>query len=261
MAKQQYTVSIEPLTGVHIGTGEVLTPLDYKLAKFATKRGKIDSKMMYFKFSSEKILARLIAEQKDLRDFDRASVAGNMKELQKFFNDHCTEISDTDYPCDVTTSFSQKYEANRSKDPLDNSAEVLTMYHAAGSPFPVIPGSSIKGSFRTAILNHLLADSNYRKRYDNLLHGYDALLAERNEYLLAKNIAHYEAKMQKELLEYNDAKNDPFRCLSIADCTFKPSAQLAGLLKNISCDKTSGELSSLDKMQIQAEVLRGSLLD
>ncbi|MDR1399213.1 MAG: type III-A CRISPR-associated RAMP protein Csm5 [Treponema sp.] len=259
MAKQQYTVSIRPLTGVHIGTGKTLTPLDYKIA---TKIGEVDfKKPMYFKFSSDKILERLIAEQKDLTAFDRASVAGNMKELQKFFNDQCTEISDTDYPCDVTASFIQKYKENRSKDPLDNSAEVLSMYHTEGSPRPAIPGSSIKGSFRTAILNYLLADPNYRKRYDNLLHGYNALLAERNERFLVRNIARYEATMQKELLEYNDAKNDPFRCLSIADCTFKASGtQLTGLLKNISCSKTSGELSGLDKLQIQAEVLRGSLL-
>jgi CRISPR-associated protein Csm5 len=253
MAKQQYTVSIRPLTGVHIGTGETLTPLDYKIA---TRMGKTDfKKPMYFKFSSNKILARLIKEQKDLTAFDRASVAGNMKELQKFFNDHCMEISDTDYPCDVTSSFIQKYKENQSKDPLDNSAEVLPMYHAEGSPRPVIPGSSIKGSIRTAVLNHLLADLN-DKRYDNLQDDYKAQLKERNG-----KIAPYAATMQKNLLEYNDAKNDPFRCLSITDCTFKANGtQLTGLLKNISCGKISGKLTSLDNMQIQAEVLRGSLL-
>jgi CRISPR-associated protein Csm5 len=259
MAKKQYTATITPLTGVHIGTGETLTPLDYKIA---TKMGKVDfKKPMYFKFSSDKILARLIAEEKDLTAFDRASVSGNMKELQQFFHGHCREISDTEYPCDVTTGFIQTYKKNHDKDPLDNAAEVLPMYHAEGSSRPTIPGSSIKGSVRTAILNYLLADPDYKKRYDELLHGYDALLAERNDRVLARNIAHYETTMQKKLLDYNDAKNDPFRSLSIGDCIFKASGtQLTGLLKNISCGKTSGELASLDKLQIQAEVLRGTLL-
>jgi hypothetical protein len=93
-----------------------LTPLDYKIA---TKMGELDfKKPTYFKFSSDKILRRLIAEQKDLAAFDRASVAGNMKELQKFFNDHCTEISDTDYPCDVTTSFFKSIKKIEVKTPL-----------------------------------------------------------------------------------------------------------------------------------------------
>lgn len=36
---------------------------------------------------------------------------------------------------------------------------------------------------------------------------------------------------------------------------------MTGLLKNISRDKTSEELIGIDKLQIQAEVLRGTLLD
>jgi CRISPR-associated protein Csm5 len=45
-----------------------------------------------------------------------------------------------------------------------------------------------------------------------------------------------------------------------SDCAFSANAQLVGVLKNISVDNT-GELTALDKLQIQAEVIRGTLLD
>ena len=54
MPKKIYTIEIEPLTGVHIGTGEKLTPIDYAVKP-------INRKDMYLKFSSDKILDRLIS--------------------------------------------------------------------------------------------------------------------------------------------------------------------------------------------------------
>jgi CRISPR-associated protein Csm5 len=80
MAKKQYTLTITPLTGIHIGTGEALTPLDYKIA---SKVGDVDfkEKPMYWKFSSDRILRRLMGDEKALAAFESASAAGNMKEL------------------------------------------------------------------------------------------------------------------------------------------------------------------------------------
>ena len=56
--KERYKLIIEPITPVHIGTGVELTPLDYKVT---SKLGTLDfKKNMYFKFSSDKILRRMI---------------------------------------------------------------------------------------------------------------------------------------------------------------------------------------------------------
>ncbi|MFP3091134.1 type III-A CRISPR-associated RAMP protein Csm5 [Treponema sp. TIM-1] len=243
MAKKTYTLTIRPLTGIHIGTGEELTPLDYKLTKSSSKTaaGTI-VKTMYWKYSSDKILRRLIAEKKDLSAFERAGVNGNMGELQSFFQANCT-LDDLDYLCDITKEFEQVYNYNRAKDPYDNAARVLSMYRPEGSTRPVIPGSSLKGSIRTAVLNSRLED------LENA--AYEALLRESNE-----------SKVQKKVLDYDDAKNDPFRCISIRDSAFSAKdTQLVGLLKNISGNKTKDTLFSLDKLQIQAEVIRGELLE
>jgi CRISPR-associated protein Csm5 len=54
MEKEHHVLTLTPLTGVHIGNGEELTPLDYKIAK---KVGSLDfKKEMYWKFSSDRIL-------------------------------------------------------------------------------------------------------------------------------------------------------------------------------------------------------------
>ena len=247
MDQKRYTLT--PLTAVHIGTGEEVTPLDYKLAN---KIGDLDfKKPMYVKFSSDRILKRLIEEgrEKDLTDFERASVKGNMKDLQEFFQNHCISIGDTDYPCDITAGFLKTYNANLNKDPLKNAAKVLQMYHIEGTPRPFIPGSSIKGSIRTALLNNYL---------DNLSNQ-DYQLLQRN-FKQEKFPENYEKKLQKELLEYRDTKDDPFRTILIPDCPFKATGtQLVGGLKIVSFNKTAEELESVGT-QIQAEVLKGVLL-
>lgn len=246
MSKQHYALTVTPLTGIHIGTGEELTPLDYKIAD---KIGGIDlKKKLYFKFSSDKILKRLIEEGKDLTAFDRASVTGNMKELQRFFQEQCTTLGDTEYPCDITKGFFELYKHNAGKDPYENAARVFQMYRPEGSKKPVIPGSSLKGAIRTALLNYSI-DTLSNTEYDILRRDF------------------YEKRMsdpalQKRLFQYQDGKDDPLRCISVSDCPFPAKdSQLVGVLKNISCDKHTGELSGLDKLQIQAEVIRGKLID
>ncbi|AEF84818.1 hypothetical protein TREPR_1097 [Treponema primitia ZAS-2] len=242
MAKKTYSLVVTPLTGVHIGTGEKLNPLDYKLVKSSS--GAANAKVvkdMYWKFSSDHILRRLIAGGANLTDFERASVDGNMGELRHFFHENCT-VEDIDYLCDITEEFKRQYSRNLQNDPGENAAEVHQMYHPGGSKKPVIPGSSIKGSIRTGILNFRLASLE-----DN---EYNALPHEKKD-----------AALQKKLLRYSDEKSDPFRCISLEDCAFQAKdTQLVGVLKNIRYNRHHQTLDGLEKLQIQAEVIRGKFL-
>jgi len=246
MPKQTYTLTLEPLTGVHIGTGEVLTPLDYKVADHVGKDPL--PRLMYLKFSSERILQRLIGEGRDLRAFEEASERGNMQVLRSFFQDHCTVMSDVDYPCDSTKGFLAQYGGNLKKDPLENAAQVFQMYRPAGSKKPVISGSSLKGAIRTALLNKRLADlpdGEYQRLHDN------TNLQDRRA----------DESLQKRLLNYRDPKDDPLRCVAVGDCPFPvKDTQLVGLMKNISVDRTGEDIFPIEKLQIQAEILRGRLL-
>jgi CRISPR-associated protein Csm5 len=240
MARKLYTIT--PLTGIHIGTGDELTFLDYKIASIV---GEVDfKKPMFFKFSSDRILQRLLDNEQAMTAFERASVNGNMRELQKFFQDNCVNIKDTDYPCEITKQFLKTYNENLNKDPHLNAAKVLQMYRAQGTPYPVIPGSSLKGSIRTALLNKYLddlSDGDYEYLHKN--------------FEQARDIDRENIVLQQKLLDYSNAKNDPLRAVAIPDCSFKDNGtQLVGGLKLVSL-----RLDPLET-QIQAEVIKGELL-
>lgn len=250
MSKKIYNLTVEPITAVHIGTGEELTPLDYKIIQ--TKSGKI----LYTKFSSDSILKRFVenGDMKKLSEFERANNEGNMRALQKFFQENCT-ADDIDYPCDTTKEFRQLYNRNVEKDPYENAAKVFQMYRPEGLQSPVMPGSSLKGAVRTAVLNKImydLPDDDYKNQTDR----FDKLSNDK-----AKE--RFDSDLQKALLgNYKDAKQDPFRAVEISDCKFSTrDSQIVGVLKNISFEKNTQSITALDKLQIQAEVIKGMFMD
>lgn len=251
--KERFKLTIELLTPVHIGTGVELTPLDYKVT---SKLGTTDfKKNMYFKFSSDKILKRMIesGDTQKLAKFEEASVKGNMKELQSFFQQNLASVEDLDYPCEVTNGFVKRYSENQGKDPYDNASKVYQMYRPEGLKTPVIPGSSLKGSIRTAILNSILYNISNEK-YDKLKDDFQEI---RND----KDKPKFESKLQRALLgSYSDAKNDPFRAIQIADCSFSAkNSQLVGELYNVSLNQQNKKIERL-KIQILAEVIKGNLM-
>ena len=252
--KERYKLTIEPLTPVHIGTGVELTPLDYKVT---SKLGTTDfKKNMYFKFSSDKILKRMIesGDTQKLAKFEEASVKGNMKELQSFFQQNLTSVEDLDYPCEVTNGFVKRYSENQGKDPYDNASKVYQMYRPEGLKTPVIPGSSLKGSIRTAVLNSILYNMSDEK--------YDKLKGDFQEIRNDKDKPKFESKLQKALLgSYSDAKNDPFRAVQIADCSFSAkNSQLVGELYNVSLNQKNNNIEPIG-IQIIAEAIKGNLMD
>jgi CRISPR-associated protein Csm5 len=250
MTRKIYTIT--PLTGIHIGTGEELTPLDYTITD---KIGNTTiSKSAYCKFSCDRILQRLMNDNKASSDFYNASVEGNMKDLQKFFQDHCTSMDDVDYLCEVTKGFAEIYNEICNKDYNPKAGRVYQMYHTEEinnkMKVPAIPGTSIKGSIRTALLNYFLAGLSESE--------YDDAMNEINVFEQKKDLTGGENNLKQKLLEYSDAKNDPFRAISLSDCSFKDiRTQLVGCLKVVYFYKES--LNPL-KINIQAEVIRGELL-
>lgn len=245
--KERYIIKIEPLTAVHIGTGNELTPLDYKVTR--TKQGNL----LYIKFSSDKILKRLIEteNQQKLKQFEIASAKGNMKELQMFFQNN-VDSSSIEYPCEATSEFVQLYNANSQKDPLDNALCVLQMYRPEGDKTPVITGSSLKGSVRTAVLNSILY---------NIPDGKYNELKEKFSKLDERKQKNFDSDLQKALLgNYKDAKAEPFRGIRFFDCTFPAKdSQIIVRLDNVSVDKYNEKLKTTG-MQILAEAIKGKLL-
>lgn len=247
MAKKIYKLTVEPLTCVHIGSGNKLTLLDYTVCRASANRN------LYAKFSSDKILHRIATDAQKVSAFERASGSGNMKMLHSFFQNNVNVNEDAEYLCDVTSEFSALYTRNKEKDPYDNAAVVEQMYRPGDSAKPVIPGSSLKGAVRTAVLNNLMGNLS-DKDYDGFRDELENCRKDSEKRKLEGNI-------QKKLLGKSDAKNDPFRAVEIADCCFKAKGtQIVGLLKTVSTNSHSGELFVSNTMQVQAEAIKGSLM-
>lgn len=238
--KKQYKLIIEPLTPIHIGNGNELTPLDYNLVE--AKQG-----VRYVVFSTDKLLSHIIDESAKMSLFENASSSGNMKALQDFFHKNM-KAEDVEYLAEVTKEFVNIFEKNLQKDPYENAAKVLQIYRPAGTKTPVIPGSAIKGSIRTAVINKLL--------YDVSDENYEGL---KENFANIRDKKKFDSILQKKLMnEYSDAKKDPFRSVEIRDCTFEgKGTQQVGVLKNIS--SKNNKITALDKMQIMAETIKGSM--
>lgn len=232
--KQVYNLTIEPLTAVHIGSGNILTPLEYKIAKTSSGLNK------YIRFSSDSILRRIAVDEKLRSDFERFSLNNDMKSFQEFFHKNMKN-QDVSYICLPTKHFEQNYNINKNKNPLENASEVFEIYRPTEKALPVIPGSSLKGAIRTALV-------------DSCVPGNFDFNAARNDKRDRTG-----AKAEKKILGNKDAKDDPFRALQVGDCNFKnPNIQGVGTLQIIK--RNQNKLSEANSTQIQAEVILGKIV-
>lgn len=257
MGKKIYKLTIEPITCVHIGTGKQLTLLDYTVKETESGINK------YIHFSSDSILNRIAGEPAKINEFDVASSSGNMKDVQAFFQKNFSEKEDSVYSCETTGEFAKTYIQNKELDPYENAAIVEQMYRPAGTDTPVIPGSSLKGCIRTAILNDLLSKTD-DKTYNRYADCHDKIIEDNcaNKKKLEREFNKLNDQIQKELLSnYNDAKKDPFRAIEFSDCSFlSGDCQIVGLLKIISLNHDDGESFVSNSTQIQIEAIKGLLM-
>lgn len=225
--KERYKLIIEPITPVHIGTGRKISPLDYKTVK--TKTG-----MEYARFSSDLILQRIAEDLEKTREFEHITNLADMKQIQAFFHSNFS-IGDISYSCKMTERFAQKYNENIHLDPLKNACEVDELYRSAGNKYPVIPGSSIKGAIRTALLDMC------REAYSD----FDFKKAKTNK------------SFENDLFAMSRANNDPLRCIAISDCMFvNNKIQTVGALQIV-----NEFLEEKNNSQIFAEVISGKLME
>ena len=225
--KERYKLIIEPITPVHIGTGRKISPLDYKTVK--TKTG-----MKYARFSSDLILQRICQNLEKSREFEHITNLADMKQIQAFFHKNFSP-DDISYLCKMTERFEEKYNDNINLDPLKNACEVDELYRPVGSKYAVIPGSSIKGAIRTALMDMCRETSN----------NFDFQKARKNK------------NFQNDLFDMSNANTDPLRCISVSDCMFvNNKMQTVGALQII-----NEFLSEKNNSQIFAEVISGKLME
>lgn len=240
---KRYTVTITPLTTLHIGTGNEFGPLEYTIIRFED-----GGEPEYWRFSTDNIIASL---NKQLKDKIMKLIERNDLESIASLLDENIQENQILYSSPTTLSLEEKFGNNRFTP--QNQLLVAEMIRTPNSFKPLIPGSSLKGSIRTAFVSEFAkkyphrADKAFNRsekiNKDGTVYGYDG------------------AKFERALLEYHDAKEDPFRAVAISDCVIEgDNNQLVAEVFNFNPNKAKkSDAGGFVEIQMIKEQILGAL--
>ena len=146
---KNFRIAITPLSPIHIGCGDVFEPTGYVV--------DVEKRRMYC-FNPSAVLL----QSKTRDDLLNAANSGSYKTIRSFFHEHMTEFrpfADAIIPMDAATA--RAY--GKMLHPQGNQkATKLEIFRAAYEATPetikaYIPGSSLKGTIKTALVDRLNA--------------------------------------------------------------------------------------------------------
>lgn len=222
-----WDVKLEVLTGVHIASGEELTPLDFSLLEFKQKGERLVA------VSLEKVISNL--NEADRREFLHIMDKENHAlDIHNFLTKERIIAGKAALYDSAISSGILKELHNFSKGKThDNNRMYISKMIGQGKRFsPYIPGSSIKGMVRTAVLSSIIKEST-------------------------KSIPQKSKDIEPILLQYqsngkNSIEKDPFRHIKVEDCIIEgKETRLITALKN---------WPGATGIDIRAELLRGTLM-
>jgi CRISPR-associated protein Csm5 len=209
--------TISTLSPVHIGCGEDYYPTNYV----------IDGGFLHH-FSEEGLMAALNPSELDqLVGISELQNDRGIKELQRFVYKKSKELANQATQSIPVTKGIESFYMSRIKGEDKNKLEIARHTFNPYSQTPYFPGSSIKGSIRTAILNSLNEANSLQSKLDELRikdrYGKPVIVSERTSIPKYAN-----DELQKNLLGYQaisdnpqkGMKGDPLRLLKISDATY-----------------------------------------
>lgn len=142
---KKYKFVFNTVSPVFIGSGQKLKKKEYI---FDEKKGRVKI------IDVNKMLGFICKDKNLMRDYEKLMMSGDKSDdLQSFFNDH--KISEKNYKNWILRECNVKGNFNR---------EDINTFVRDGRGEAYIPGSSLKGMFRTVILSYLIrhADEAYK---------------------------------------------------------------------------------------------------
>ncbi len=215
---KRFALKCDVISPVHIGTGKEIDPLSYVI-----KEGRLHH------ISFGRLACALDNKERD--HFEALIDRGDLVEIRRFTADAMVKYGEVLYTIETAPDVEALYNAK-----LDDIGNQLII-----NPFirtglcPVIPGSSIKGALRTAIVSELAR----RKR-----------LPRPGDYRA-------ECEFEFKALGARDARDDPFRCLKVRDAHLKADDTIVRRVVNVS-KKKGGPLRE-NNIQIICEMTHSSL--
>lgn len=150
MRWESFPITLTPLTPIHIGDGSQLEAYEYTVMR-----------ERFYRVSLDRLLARLTPPQREqLNRYIERDLVG----LRRFVREHFSpEIAE--YYAIASPRFQQIYEEKLSQS--QNQLIVFPFLRTMGKP--LIPGSSLKGALRTAILDQLITSPISSQEYADTL--------------------------------------------------------------------------------------------
>lgn len=209
-----YKLHCEVLSPIHIGSGGEIDPLSYI----------IDASRLYG-ISFDKFVYSMSTE--DRESFEEIIDKGNLLEIRKFVAGHIDKERDTIFSIEVSPKVASLYKAKIAD--IANQLLLHPFIRTEGDSVPLMPGSSMKGAIRTALISEMAKNSNLPKPRDA-----------REEY-----------GFESAVLGFKDGKDDPFRGIRLRDKILQRDDTIVRDVKNVSRKK--GGLES-NNIQIVCEV-------
>ena len=179
---KRYNMTLTILSPVHIGSGQDIDPLEY-----VVKDG------VFYRLNLPKFLSQMDGALR--AEFNRKVSDPNPIVLRDFIHRHADPNQHTYFTADAG-AFESVYQRNL-KNP-NIKLEITLMPRSVGNWQAYIPGSSVKGAIRTAVISELTKQKGLRNPNPKFF--------------------------EKDVLGYNDAKQDPFRCIRISDAPLPEAA-------------------------------------
>ncbi len=176
MKWESFPITLTPLTPLHIGDGSQLEAYEYVVVKDR-----------FYRLSLDRLLARLSpTDRESLSRFIERDLVG----LRHFVREHFSaEVAE--YQAEASPRFQQVYEEKLAQ--VQNQLIVFPFLRSMGKP--LIPGSSLKGALRTAILDHLrsspIPDYERADKLEEETLGYERIPDDPLKGLRVMDIRHY----------------------------------------------------------------------
>ena len=204
-------IKIETITPVHIGSGEFLQyNTDFVV-------DKVEDDIRLYVIDPNKIFQLIGVEH--LNDWILS--IERKEDTKAFVKRYAKNVTPEDYSSRVIGSYT-----------VIHSGESLKSCIHDGMGVPYIPGSSIKGAIRTAVLSSLVANVN---NAENKIKDFKGKVS---------------AKVIEEELFGKDPNSDVFRFIQVGDAYFKKECEVATKMINLNIRESSNELKDKNKPQV-----------
>jgi len=210
---KKYTLLCDLLSPIHIGVGDEIDPLTYI----------IEGENLY-KISLKDFVSNM---NNDTREkFENLINKNDLIGMRSFITETIDIDRDSSYSVAVDPTVRNLYAAK-----IDDIQNQL-LINPEHDERPLIPGSSIKGAIRTAIVSELAKASNLPK---------------------PKN-SREESQFESKVLGYKDGKDDPFRGIKIRDAFLEKNSTIIRQVINVSKDGVEEGALKVNDIQMIYEV-------